>query len=282
MSAGVFNHNWYNRNELRQYPLDITATGIDDFDLPVTTSLLADVNLHVPSDLGVTEVYVGGGHVTSQVASVVLTGVTPSGRVPLCCASATGQGGRLQAVDAIADGVRGWVVFGSVYDDDGGRWTFSTPEQSRLSADCWRTYRQAPVTSVGTPLRQIRLTGDVVLEAGGDLEFVVEERMVRGQMRPGIIVRMSRDMLASRKAAYLGECVDTTGICSPAPVKFLNKVGPDASGNITVEIKGIDRRLLVDSEGRAIGIALESPVGLIDICDTDKGLTFPDIEVPEC
>lgn len=278
----VMQHNWYDSNSVRQYPMDMSATSIDDFENPIPTALLQDVNVYVPEHLGVVEVYIGSCHMTGAVASVVLVGLSAGGPVPLCSAVTTPGASRLTAVEPLTDGVRGWVVLGIPNANGVGRWTASNPSQTRLAAGCWSAYRRPPVLSLGASGRRIRLTGDVEIRASWHLQLVSDTRQVSGRAARVMVLRLDPELPNETKSSYVAVCVDTGGACSPAPIQTINKVRPDADGNITVEIRGIDLSSLVDSSGRVNGVVLRSQLGMIDICDSNKGLEINEIDVPEC
>jgi hypothetical protein len=280
--ANIFNHDWYDRNSVRQYPLDMAATAIDDFENPLNPALLEDVSLYVPENLNVSKVYVGSGHITGTLCSAVFVGSTPDGAVPLCAATVVTRNSRMVSVDALADGVRGWVVLGGPDANAVGRWTFSSPLQSLLAPGCWYAYRRPPVFSLGAANRLNRLAGDVSLQAGGHLELASAVREVRGVPSRVLILRMDPELPADTRASYVAVCANTDGVCSPAPIQTVNKVKPDADGNITIEVKGMPTRALVDFEGRVNGVVMESPLGLIDICDVDKGMELGNIDMVEC
>jgi hypothetical protein len=77
------------------------------------------------------------------------------------------------ALNAVQDGVGGWIVFGEgVNSNWSGR--FSSPQQTVLLSRVSRAYDPFPIPKLGKEGSSVGLTGLVKLEAGNDIEITRE------------------------------------------------------------------------------------------------------------
>lgn len=292
--------DWYNHNELRNYPLADGASRISKSGHEMPMDVLVDMSIRYPETLRGTP-FLSAAAVTPNLASIVISlSVDGGGEVVLGVVTAVGPVQyRHYKVDPYQPGVGGWVVFGAaVRETNDFRLQFE-PSAGKLIPKAARTYPVPPLSSIYRKDRATKLTGDTALNGSGLIEvFVADEpwtvtpdydnyprrmRLVDGVQVPAVIVQMRRDAAYDELGQYLGQCVDaTTEGCDPPPIQMLNRVKPDENGNIEVEIKGIPFTVMVSEVGEPEGLALESPLGIIDICDPNKSLDPKPQPEPDC
>lgn len=263
------NHNYYNLQEQRRYPLDDNATGTDDQGARINDATLADCRIRWPRTLG-EYAFVSGITVTDKLVSVViLAAASPtsvSGFAPLAAVTIPKplQLGRPYALRPLADGVGGWIVFGGGTREN-QVFRFATPEQGLLAPKCARSYALLPVPSLGKEGRNTALTGLVTIKGGNDVEVVKETVEIGGIEHDALVVRLKQDPGgADVLARYIGPCGarPESGNCGRAPIEYLQGVAPDCDGNITVVIRNAYAGKFDDCGG----IVLADDVGLDEVC----------------
>jgi hypothetical protein len=271
------NQNWYDLNESRLWPFDDQALLTDDTGLRMPNDLLADIYLRYPSSLGerlfLSTFTAGPGIVTLTILASGPS-LTPVASVSL---PRPVDIRRMYEVEPLADGVGGWVVFGSGIDDQEMRsFRFSDPLQSTFLSQTARSYLSLPVPTVGKLYGGETLTGIVRLQGGTDIETAVEEREIAGVMRDTIVVRLKEklDVEEARNLLelYAGDCGrrPESGNClGPDPVEGINTVTPDCCGNIYVELRGCGDIKSIDGE---CGILIDCGFGLSESCVTPDRL----------
>jgi hypothetical protein len=300
----VRNQNWYNLAESTPYPIEgDVATLLADDGTRLPTNIVCDLNLLFPSFLG-QYAYLTACTVTSRLVTVV---IFASGDPQLAVQTAPlaavtipqpVQRYRPYPVDALADGVGGWIVFGGGIDDTfSGR--FSTPAQSLFSPRAARAYQQLPVTGMGRYGSGQLLDGVVRLVAGNDVEIVSETRDVPVSDTPGsalvskevVVIRLKADIAgASRRNVfdiYKGGCggrPESHTCGEPQPIEAIGGVTPDDTGNITPDMRGcvvvseIAREVVIDDYGELVqedvpcGILLDCDFGLAANCHNKDNL----------
>ncbi len=298
------NNHWYNLNAATPYPLADSASGEGDDGAPLPSHVLVDLHLRYPSSYGCFP-FVGAVTVTGAVVAVVIevagSMTEPYDMMPLAVlslASAGLQPGRQYALQPQADGVAGWLAFGRGAlefgrdDVDPLRLRFSTPGQSLLAPRAARGYRALPVTGLGSYTASALLTGIVSLQAEPPLEVVKESRVVGGVTREVVVVRLVRegagggfevsdqeravDGLARRTDVlerFIGPCGGRpeSGNCGdPQPVEFINSVGPDCDGVLTLDFRGC-----------ASAEHVSDPCGILLNCNYGLDLVCPPPFVPD-
>lgn len=283
---GVINENWYTRNEGTSYPVDESASNVDDAGKYLPSDILADLSLRYPRDLGLYP-FLAAVSVTKNLVTLVFevadNPVMPTRFTPLCVV-AIPQPVPIHshiAVQPQIDGVGGWIVFGQgALDQIGYRGRFSSPQQGLLTARSCRGYTKLPVTNVRTFGVDANLTDIVQLSADSPLEIVKEAREIDNVLRDVIVVRLvTADQSASSSTSTTGTLSNTStfadfaGPCSgrpesatcgdPQPIQFINTVGPDCNGILTLDFRGCAILAQIDS---VCGIAIDCNLGLSTAC----------------
>jgi len=283
---GVINENWYTRNEGTPYPVDESASNVDDAGKYLPSDILADLSIRYPRDLGPYP-FLAAVSVTANLVTLVFevadNPVMPTRFTPLCVVTVP-QPVPIHshvAVQAQVDGVGGWIVFGQgALDQVGYRGRFSSPQQSLLTPRSCRGYAKLPVTGVRTLGLAADLTDIVQLSADSPLEIVKEAREIDNVLRDVIVVRLvTNDQAASSSTATTGTLSNTStfadfaGPCSgrpesatcgdPQPIQSVNTVGPDCTGMITLDFRGCS---ILSQIAEACGIAIDCNLGLSAAC----------------
>lgn len=268
--------DWYGRNGDRAYPVDDSATWVDDAGGFAPPDILVDAQLAFPSSHGptayvaalaagpnvVTAIIAAEAGAFTPLAAVTVAGVTPGVPYP---------------VRPMAPGVGGWVVFGpDAVVPYSGR--FSSAGQSRLLARCARAYAAPPVPSIGKLGLATTLSGLVTLVAGSDLAISIRTMTIAGLPRRAIVIGLASSFNQNVFDIYAGTCKarPEAGNCRKTPLRAINGVGPDCNGNVDINFIG------VAAAAAAGGIMLSLPVSLAASCGND-GLpgtavpgTYPD------
>jgi hypothetical protein len=269
--VAIRNHDWYNLNSLRSYPLDDRATRVSDDGLRLPNDILVDASLRFPRAYG-RLAFVSSLAVTDFLVTVTFQAVedidSPPVFRPLAAVSALKSNleGRAVALSPLADGVAGWLVFGSgiasVY-----RGLFTLPRQSLLLPRAARFYRSPQITSLRKEHLRSGLAGLVALEAGTDLTLEAAERVIEGETRTAVVFRL-RAGETSRNVfdLYRGPCEGRpeSQNCDSPCVEFLDAAQPDCDGNLEIEFRG-DVHVGVPESG-AGGLVLDHELGLTDLC----------------
>lgn len=298
----VRNQEWYNQNESQPYPVQDSSTLRDNAGESLPSDIVCDLNLAFPNDLGLFA-YVGDCCVTDHLVSVVILGSqsATSASSPTRLASITLQKPvdlyRPYLLDDLADGVGGWIVFGTGVNEN-YRGRFSSPAQSLISPRAARAYLPPPVLSIGEFRNARPLTGIVKLLAGPDISLSYES--VAELSSNAIVVRLAdtSGQGTGRNVfdLYKGPCgarPESKTCGDPQPVEFLGPVPPDCCGRITLELSGCavishitTEQVLTElgevaSSANACGIVVDCAYGLSDVCgDTKAHIPGPDGRMP--
>jgi hypothetical protein len=306
---GTLFHGRYNQNDLRNYPLADGAgrTAAGGGILPI--DYLVDLSLRYPGPAESVP-YVAAAVQTPGLVLLTLAGRTGEGDAILGTVTVVQPLRRMYQplpIEPVLPGTGGWAVFGaSLGSGESFRLAFDDPGQTEILPKAARAYPPPPVLELVPADRARGLSGHVRLggaglvevvqadEAGTDADYRAHPRQMRrisGVQRPALVVQLSRTAAAADLAAFLGICREAGGgECVPPLIRTLNRVEPDAAGNITVEVAGmpVERLVGVDEDGvvasdrPAEGVVLDMPIGLIDVCRGDKGLTPAPRPLPEC
>lgn len=280
----IRNASWYGLNGTRPWPVDDTATLRDDNGLWLPHHVLVDANIRFPSSVA-KFAYVGSVSVTDALVSLTILGSpfspaypasnppasTTVGFVPLAVVTLKRPVDifRHYALEPLASGVGGWVVFGpGIQEPYIGR--FSTPGQALLTPRIARQYKDVPVAGLGVEGRTGLLDGLVSLKSGNDLEIVAETREIDGVVRDVIVFRLkdTTGQESSRNVfdVYKGPCganPDSGNCGDPQPIEFLGAVGPDCCGNVTIELRGCAE---IASVQGTCGVVIDCDLGVVDAC----------------
>lgn len=286
---GVVSAHFYAANEGIAYPVDDAATGIDDAGRRLPSHLVVDLSLRWPETLGR---YAFLSSASIRPAAVTLTiqaadaPDAAAGFAPLAVVTVPKPAtpGRVYPLTPQAAGVGGWVVFGSGVADAPYDGRFASPAQSRLAARAARAYPPPPVSGVQPPAAAAALTGVVRLRAVAPLELAAEDHEIEGVVRRCIVFRLVdaeetsgfappaeaaallRTATAPALARFAGPCggrPESQSCGDPQPIEFLNGVGPDCDGVLTIELAGCAAPISVAAPGTAV---LSCALGLADAC----------------
>jgi hypothetical protein len=272
----VINQNWYNLNSVRGYPVDDGARGEDDAGGLIPPGLLVDCRLRFPETAG-RYAFIGALSVSAHlVTAIFLAADEPAcpvvteasgslAGVPIAAVSLTKplEAGRHYPVESLYPGTGGWVVFGDgVEDPYSGR--FSSVRQSQILPRCARPYRLLPIPAIGKEFVSGPLTGLVRILGGADIEVVRKQRVVHGQPRDCLVVRLADDLNRNVLQLYAGPCAGRpeTRTCARPGLELINTVGPDCDGNVNIEF----RHARVTPFMTGGGLTVDIGVGLADAC----------------
>ena len=261
MSESI-NFNFYNLCEQRGYPVDDSATGVDDTGTFLPHGLLVDLMLALP--LSVPGAYLAALTVTPNVATAVFA--SEADGTPLAAVSVPAPVVPYQsyALDALTEGVAGWIVFGTGVTAMTYSGRFSTPGQSRLASRTIRRYGTPPVVSLGKQGPATSLTGLVKLKAGTDVAIGVRTVLIDGNLERAIVFGLDNTLNRNVLARYIGDCNGRpeSGTCTKTPLETINGVGPDCHGNIDIDF----RHVHAAANPNGGGIILSVGVGLSEAC----------------
>ena len=273
------NHNYYNLQELRGFPLSDSATGVGTNGEFLPADLLVDCQLRFPSTAG-RFAFLGGVTVNARIVTLVIlaadsptaaSGFTPLASLTVLQSSLTQ--GRHYAVTPLYPGVGGWLVFGpGVAKRFVGR--FSSPQQSLLAIHCAKSYQGIPVTSLGKSGMATALTGLVTISGGTDIEAVKEQVEIGGEVRDALVLRLKASAVGDNVLAkYLPVCGGRpeSRTCPEVGIEFVNGVRPDCDGNLQIDFSNLTVAPFEDCGG---GTVIEHPMSFDDVC----GVAEPFVE----
>lgn len=272
------NHNHYNLQELRSYPLSDSATGFGNSGEFLPPGLLVDCQLRFPSTAG-RFAFLGGITVNPRLLTLVILAadspLSTSGFTPLASLTVMRDqlaSGRHFAVTPLYPGVGGWLVFGpAIADRFVGR--FSSPQQSLLAIHCAKSYQGIPVTSLGKSGMATALTGLVTISGGTDIEAVKESVEIGGEYRDALVLRLkASDPSDNVLAKYLPVCGGRpeSRTCPEVGIEYINGVQPDCDGNLQI----VFENLTVAPFDECGGTTIEHALGFDDVC----GVRVPFVE----
>ena len=277
----IRNQNWYNLNESRDYPLDDTASAIDDSESRLPQSIITDMRVRWPDWAG-KYAFLGSVAVTQGAVTVTVL-VSPdqtntgSKYIPVGVISvplSELQEGRQYPLEPMYPGTFGYIVFGSgVLNNYSGR--FARPSQTFLAPRAARPHAGLPVSGLGKLFDQSSLTGLVKLDAAEPLQITKGTRKIDGTTRDAVIFSLVEEVDAVGTAgAFTSVFEDLSGPCgkrpesgncgTPEPVEYINAVGPDCDGVVTIEFKGC---AVVGKNTEDCSIVIDCGIGLPDSCE---------------
>lgn len=280
----IRNQGFYDLNSLRPYPLDDSATCIDDAGVLMPYDLIVDLQLLFPDILG-RFAYISAVTVTKSLVTVTILASGNPAVLPGCVHPYSSYGplapiaaislpqpvtpGRGYWLESLYPGAGGVIVFGDgVQTPYSGR--FSTAAQSMLNSKVAQPRRGLPISGIGKVASSQPLTGLVLLKGGNDVEVVAATRDVANVARQVIVVRLKDTSVAGAGRnvfdIYKGPCGNRpeTGTCpDPQPIEFIGSVGPDCCGNITLEFKGCAQASQVMN---GCSVILDCDFGLSQAC----------------
>lgn len=281
----VRNPHWYNDNEMRDYPLDDKASAYPDVGERLPQDIVTDLRLVYPTILGeypfLSAVSVTPGAVTVLIQAAATVDNAEDSLAPVASLSLSRdqiEEGRQYRLESQYPGVYGYIVFGSgiqqIY-----RGRFSSPAQTLLSPRAAARRGPLPIVSMAKLHAATALTGIVKLQGEAPLEVVREFLEIQGLLREAIVIRLAEEDASNAQAdtqslfyRFAGPCgrrVDSRTCGSPEPIEFINTVGPDCDGLITLELQGcalIGQVTDPAMEEGECGIAVECGLGLAEAC----------------
>lgn len=287
----VRNQNWYNLQSTRRYPLDDKSTGVDDAGAFIRDDILVDCHIRFPETLG-NYLYVQGITVSANLITIVFGAAetltsTDNPTVAAISVSKPAAANVHYAVEALQDGVSGWVVFGPGVDTNfTGRYT--TPAQTYIGLRNARPYRPLPIPTLGKIDLGTSLSGLVRLTATPPVTatYIDETLLASDQRLPkydpqtqttnfepvrAILFSTEAPNIAFNPLTYfLGPCGQRpeSGTCPKTPIERINGLQPDcATGNINI-VGG--NGLTVRTFAECGGLDVTTPLGLEESCAPDR------------
>lgn len=286
----VRNTHFLNINAGVPYPVDERATQIDHNGERLPTDLLVDCSLRWPESLGevafISAVAALPGLLTilfqSASSAIAIEGFKPLAVLTL--PRSLVQVGRVYRVEAQTAGVDGWLVFGARALDTPYEGRFFLPAQSFLAPRAARPYPADALTGFGTLDAAQPLRGVVRLRAQEPLLLAKEQRVIGGQPRTCLVLRLTdaetadgfSPPVALQRAAgnasasnfllFAGPCGGRpeSGSCGDfPPIEFVNEVPPDCDGKLTLEFRGCAEIAALQG---SCGASVSCGAGLTDIC----------------
>lgn len=298
----IRNLHWYSQNENRTYPIAETASSISDAGDRLASNVIVDLKLVWPTTLGSTA-FIAGVTVSTKFVTVTIQASdneeTANSLTPLAViAVANPREDIAYKLEPQETGVGGWIVFGSgIRTSFSGR--FSSPSQTRLARRASRAYKPLPVKSLSLENARDVLTGFVYLKAASPLVITQEDREIQGVIRECVVFSLDNgaskssgntiapsggNSVTSIMEEFSGPCgkrPESRTCGDPQPVEFIDVVGPDCDGVITLEFQGCAS---VTQLTDPCGIAIDCSLGLDQACQPlnlpDEDGTLPNDKTP--
>ena len=266
------NVNHYNLHSTRGYPLDESATGIDDTGVRMPDDLLVDCRLRFPPYAG-QYAFIGGITVTPNIVTITFRAATslttgstaaPLGAVTL---PQPVDRHRIYNIEPQIPGVAGYVVWGDVTETYIGR--FSSPSQSLLTPDTAHPTIQFPIPEARKQHNLTALTGLIQLIGGSDVEIVKEVLEINGDSHDAIVMRLVQGNFAENVLSrYIGPCGTRpeSRNCLKAAIEAINEVAPDCDGNIEIDFIDMTAAPYDSCGSEGAGVVLDQTAGLDEVC----------------
>jgi hypothetical protein len=286
----VRNNHWNNLNELRNYPLDDTASALSNSGDRLTASLIADLRLRWPITYG-RYAFVSSAAVTNHIVTLMIEATDDPDNSPVSSTLIAGISlpladltqGRTYSLEAFQSGVGGFIIIGSGVDKT-FKGVFSSPRQSLLTPRAARASRVPPVPTLGIDQAATGLKGVVNLTAVAPLHLSKATRVIDGVEYDNVIVfRLVEEAAGiatgtgrgSVFSQYAGPCGKRTGSSScddPQPIETINGIAPDCNGVITFCFNGC---ATVGRNTEDCGLILDCTLGcptaaMLRICRTRR------------
>jgi hypothetical protein len=278
----IRNNHWYNLNEQRYYPVDDVASAISDQGDLLPASLIADLKLRWPLELG-KYAFLSAVTLTARLITVMIevsdTLDNSSGSTLVAGVTVPNKeafANRTYTLQAFTQGAGGFIVFGSVdLAEYSGR--FSTPAQSLLTPRAARPVRRPPVRTLGIENSKDFLTGLVNLSANTPIKLKKTSKVIDGILRTNVIsvglspplgeISVAGSAVESVFSEFSGPCGKRVGskTCGdPQPVESINGITPNCDGVITLEFQGC---AVVGRNVEDCGVIVDCNVGLSSSCE---------------
>jgi hypothetical protein len=249
------NNEWYNLNELRDYPFAAGVSATSDAGQQFPTGLIADIQLRWPSNYG-NFAFISAIHTSSNLTTLIIDACTD----PVSSANKQSIAGitlpsqdivtyRTVALQALVPGVGGFISFGHDTKLPFSA-TFSSYAQSGLSTKTARSNKDTNIKSLSLISAERTLSGDVRITVADPLTVKREIRTIDGVEYTNVIVFSLSDppgqlnrsgLLSSALNTFVGPCgkrFEAKNCGDPQPIEFINSVSPDCNNEITIEFEG--------------------------------------------
>jgi hypothetical protein len=265
------NQAWYNLQSTRAYPLDDTASAIDDAGKRLVSDIIVDCVLRFPGDR-IDRAYLAGVTVTPRLVTALIANPANNLIAAINIVQPVVTG-RMYQLDPLVDGVGGWLVFGDGVNSVQS-YRFSSGAQSQLLARCASAYATPNVPSIAKADQTSLLSGVVNFKDGADVAATIEPIFVLGQLKKAVVFRLAADNTQRNALAeYNSPCElrPESKNCAHAGVEFINSVPPDCHGNINIVFSG----LVPGAYQHCAGVTLDYNHGLAALCQIAKANIRP-------
>ena len=261
----IIDRQWLNANEGRNYPITDVVTRVADDGVVLPNTFLVDAYIRVPYTQ-YKQIYVSAASVGPGVVSVVFSAYDSPSVVPLGAVTVSKPVTPYKnyTIDALTEGVGGWVMFGSaVKASETFNLKFSSYTQSQLLDRCVNVYDIVPVSGIRKKYASSSLTGIVRLAGRvGSTQVVSGQRTINGEVKDVALIQViATGNITDKMHALAGVCGHRPGelTCNKRVLTAVNNVTPDCNGNIDLEFTN---GIIVGSV--ANGLVLDYPKGLAD------------------
>jgi len=311
-TGNTINVHWYSINESINYPIDDLADCITDQGNRLPSNILVDANIRWPSELG-DVVFLSNITVNQNLVSLVFQTApsidsVPSPSVPFypICVVNLRQPvieNRHYPVRPFRNNVGGWLVFGSGIRDQSFTGSFSAPKQSFLCPKAARPIRRLQTEEISTPHSEEVITGDIVyLKFNPPLYGRKGQVVIDSQQRDVIVIGLDEIISKGSSVAqaaigakegeiqqgissvyhlFSGPCGDRpeSGTCrsGKTAIEFINGVGPDCNGEITIEFAGCAQIGKINN----ITSPTDPPTSVVLECDASSSELCPPPYLPD-
>jgi len=290
----VTTQDWYVRNSGRLYPLDDNASGLGTSGTRLPDGFLVDANIWVPeyeyeSGRKLQYIFISSASVSEHLVSLTILGshyplVNTDGDptasvtedfVPIasCTISRTAALYTPQPVEALLEGVMGWVVFGGAVNTTQFSELF-TPLGSMLVPRAARYYTAPPVTAVNGDTGFNNLIGDIRLLYAAPLSISKQQVILGGEEQPrdAFVFELNADR--ATLDAYTGPCGGRpeSGTCNHTPMTSFGGTSPNCAGNVNLVVNGAEVHY---KEGGG-GLCLDIDISTADACAAKNSANLAD------
>lgn len=280
---GIRNNHWYNLNEQRSYPLDDTASCVSDDEQRLPNTIIQDIRVRWPIQYG-KYAFVSAVSATPHIVTVMIEVAETLDNVDRNSTLIAGitvpradlLPGQALTLQAFKNYVGGFISFGN-FADLNFSGSFSSPQQSLLTARAARYVRTPPVPSIGVENASTALRGVVNFAGIAPMQLIKEPRVINGVEYENVIVfRLAQPTLEFNQetpivdsvfSEFAGDCGKRVGARScddPQPIESINGVRPDCDGVLTIEFAGC---AIVGRNTADCGVVVDCNLGLSTSCD---------------
>lgn len=284
----IRNAHWYSRNEGQLYPLDETADGIDTRGTYLPPNILVDLNLRYPVAYGEYP-FLAAATVTPTLVTMAFQAAEsldpPYAFTPLAVLTVRqpADEGRQLALTPLLPGVGGWAVVGSGARDAAYTGRLAGPRHGLLTRRAAKPYRSLPVAGLKRLHAAKALSGVVHLRGDPPIQVTAEDRDIPGVGTRRVVVFRLAGIDATDGFIQPAETIkasnvfkEFSGPCAgrpesqtcgdPQPIEFVNNVGPDCDGIVTLRFKGCADPAKLVVGGEATGAVIDSKTALSTVC----------------